>query len=317
MNGGTITLQEKGNILRMGMTPAPISGFRTTRCANIKNVVKGVYTNTMQWGPYPGAIPFETTVAFCKIADVLGMDPTEVALKNCHTPEPSLKLCIEKGKAAIGWDQKWHTPGTKRLPNGKMHGMAFTYRETARHSGSSYTCMINIRADGKVYLPYKGPLRGVFCEDACALVVAEELGARPEDVIVRYDPEAPGTTLGGGLDGGPGATWVAKEAAIDAKAALLRNAALELRAKPEELDTADSQVYFKAKPEKRYNFGLFAQDISFGYVQRYFSCLQPKAALVPIFLTKIFEYTNVGNARHHERDPFVKWRWTLRPARWK
>ena len=173
-------------------------------------------------------------MAFCKIADVLGMDPTEVALKNCHTPEPSLKQCIEKGKAAIGWDKKWHTPGTKRLPNGRMHGMAFQYHETERHSGASYTCMINIRADGKVYLPYRGPLRGVFCEDACALVVAEELGARPEDVIVRYDPEAPGTALGGGQDAGAGATWVAKEAAIDAKAALLRNAANQLRVKPEE-----------------------------------------------------------------------------------
>ena len=131
-------------------------------------------------------------------------------------------------------------------------------------------------------------------------MVAEELGARPEDVIVRYDPEAQGTTLGGGLDGGPGATWVAKEAAIDAKAALLRNAALELRAKPEDLDTADSQVYFKAKPEMRFSFGVFAQDVSFGYVQRHFSGLQPEDTLVSVFLTKIFEYTNVGDARHHE-----------------
>jgi xanthine dehydrogenase molybdenum-binding subunit len=37
----------------------------------------------------------------------------------------SLKEVIEKGKAAIGWDKKWHAPGTRRLPNGKMHGMGF------------------------------------------------------------------------------------------------------------------------------------------------------------------------------------------------
>jgi xanthine dehydrogenase molybdenum-binding subunit len=32
---------------------------------------------------------------------------------------------MDWGKKAIGWDQKWHGPGAKMLPNKNMHGMGF------------------------------------------------------------------------------------------------------------------------------------------------------------------------------------------------
>ena len=78
-----------------------------------------------------------------RVAAEFGLDPTEVALKNdgCRGhdwdwvtryqkengfPQRwSLKEVIDKGKEAIGWDKKWHAPGTKKLPNGKMHGLGF------------------------------------------------------------------------------------------------------------------------------------------------------------------------------------------------
>jgi len=70
------------------------------------------------------------TLVFDHVADALGLDPMEVALKNDgadgHNMEwldqrkekmgfqvrDSLRECIEKGKAAIDWDKKWHPPGT-------------------------------------------------------------------------------------------------------------------------------------------------------------------------------------------------------------
>jgi len=36
-----------------------------------------------------------------------------------------LKEVIDKGKAALDWDLKWHAPGAKRLANGRMHGLGF------------------------------------------------------------------------------------------------------------------------------------------------------------------------------------------------
>jgi CO/xanthine dehydrogenase Mo-binding subunit len=58
---------------------------------------------------------------------------------------------------------------------------------------------------------------------------------------------------------------VAKEAAIDLKALLLKNAAAVLKVTPEELDTRDSRVFLKADPEKSYAFGMFAADTVFGW----------------------------------------------------
>jgi CO/xanthine dehydrogenase Mo-binding subunit len=243
-----------------------IDALKTAKCTSLKNETKAAYTNTVRLSfdpsqPYTWEV---LTTAIWRIADVLDMDPTEVALKNCHTPEPSLKLCIEKGKAAIGWDEKWHSSGTKRLPNGRMHGMGFRYHDAPRHSHARYCTTIAIKSDGKVYVPHRGPWRGVYCEDACAMVIAEELGARLEDVIIQYDPHASATTSGGGSDGGAASTWVAKEAAIELKALLLKNAAALLRVTPEELDTRDSSVYFKAIPEKSYKFAVFATDVVIG-----------------------------------------------------
>ena len=63
-----------------------------------------------------------------RVADALGLDPIEVALKNdgaeghdiawLNERKAELGLpvqrqpreCIEKGKAAIDWDEKWHAP---------------------------------------------------------------------------------------------------------------------------------------------------------------------------------------------------------------
>lgn len=269
---GVLTAVQSNVVSSIGTKAGIISDhsiefFRMTKCPNIRSECRSVFTNTARQSADPG-LPYNWevfTTAFWRIADTLHMDPAEVMLKNCHTPGPSLKACIEEGKEAMRWDEKWHTPGTKRLPNGKMHGMSFRYHDAPRHPHAVYTCTLILRSDGKVYMPHRGSWRGVFCEDACALVVAEELGARPEDVVVQFDPNASATAVGGGSDGGGAATWVAKEAAIDLKVLLLKNAAAALKVAPEDLDTKESRVFLKANPEKSYGFGMFAADSVFGW----------------------------------------------------
>ncbi|MCX8032539.1 MAG: molybdopterin-dependent oxidoreductase [Thermoleophilia bacterium] len=244
-----------------------IEPFNTTRCPNIRSKAVAVHTSTTRRGLDHSHPPnWEVlTTAIWRISDFLGMDPIEVSLKNCHTPEPSLKLCIEIGKAAFGWEEKWHTAGTRRLPNGKMHGVAFRYHDAPRHSHANYSCTIAIRADGKVYVPSRGPWRGVYCDDAVAMVVAEELGALPEDVIIKYDMWASFTSQGGGSDGGAASTWVAKEAAIDLKALLLAEAARKLGGKPDDYDTRDSRVYLKSDPNRHWGFEYFVIDPATGW----------------------------------------------------
>ena len=253
------------------------SPFNTTRCLNLKTETRSVYTSSgkvtgSQTSPYDWD---EMTIAYQIIAEKLGMDPTDVALKNVHGPAsqtdpgvpPSLQQCIEKGKKAMNW--KWHPAGTKKLPDGRLHGLSFRYALSPRHAKQPYTATVTIQADSKVYVPLKGPWIGVYAADACALVVAEELGAKVEDVILLYDNKALFTPVGGGSDGTSASAWVMKEAAVACKKALLELAAqnrafAEFKAKPEDLDTKDTMVYLKSDPSKSFPFGKFIADEGFG-----------------------------------------------------
>jgi CO/xanthine dehydrogenase Mo-binding subunit len=245
--------------------------FRATKCKNIKDDGQRVFTNTARSAsgtdhPFSWHI---LTTALWRVADALKMDPIEVALKNCHGPEsqddsnplPSLQLVTEKGKQAIDWANKWHLAGTKKLPNGRMHGIAYRWHDAPRHAHATYSCHLNIKTDGKVYMPVRGPHRGPFCEEAWRFVVAEEVGAKLEDVIVDFDPNASSTAVGGGTDAGGSSTWAAKEAAIDLKQLLLNIAAGSLKLKPEDLDTKDSTVFVKADPTKSYPFSEFVTQL--------------------------------------------------------
>jgi CO/xanthine dehydrogenase Mo-binding subunit len=256
----------------MGAFEARFSPYNTTRCLNLKAEAQGVYTSSgkvtgSQTSPYNWD---SMTIAEQIIAEKLGMDPTDVALKNVHGPSsqtdpgvpPSLQQCIEKGRRAMDW--KWHPAGTKRLPDGRLHGLSFRYALSPRHAKQPYTATVTIQADNKVYVPLKGPWIGVYAADACALVVAEELGAKVEDVILLYDNKALFTPVGGGSDGTSASAWVMKEAAVACKKALLELAAIKFKAKPEDLDTKDTMVYLKSDPSKTYPMGQLIADEGFG-----------------------------------------------------
>jgi CO/xanthine dehydrogenase Mo-binding subunit len=258
--------------LSMGSFEAMFSPFNTTRCVNLRSEAQGVYTSSgkitgSQTSPYNWDA---MTIAEQLVAEKLGMDPTDIALKNVHGPSsqsdpgvpPSLQQCIKKGKEAMNW--QWHPAGTKTLPDGRLHGLSFRYALSPRHAKQPYTATVTIQADNKVYVPLKGPWIGVYAADACALVVAEELGAKVEDVILLYDNKALFTPVGGGSDGTSASAWVMKEAAVACRKALLELAALKFKAKPEDLDTKDTRVFLKSDPGKSYPFGQFIADEGFG-----------------------------------------------------
>ncbi len=276
---GTVTAVEENTISDQGSpdeTAFPMwiesSPFNTTRCVNQKSHMQGVFTNSGR-NTLSQTSPFNwdsMTIAEQIVAEKLGMDPTDVAMINVHGPSsqtdpgvpPSLQLCIEKGKKAMNWD--WHPAGTKKLPDGRMHGLSFRYNQSPRHAQQPYTATVTIQADNKVYVPLKGPWCGVYSAEACALVVAEEMGAKVEDVILLYDDKAIFTPVGGGSDGSTASAWVMKEAAVACKKTLLKLAAPKFKAKPEDLDTKDTRVYLKSDPSKSFPFGKFIADEGFG-----------------------------------------------------
>jgi CO/xanthine dehydrogenase Mo-binding subunit len=268
---------------------ARFSPFNTTRCVNQKSRFQGVYTNSGR-NTLSQTSPFNwdsMTIAEQIVAEKLGMVVIDVALRNVHGPSsqqdpgipPGLLMCVERGKKAMNW--KWHPAGTKKLPDGRMHGLSFRYNLSPRHAQQPYTATVTVQADNKVYVPLKGPWCGVYSADACALVVAEEMGAKVEDVILLYDEKAIFTPVGGGSDGTTASAWVMKEAAVKCKKALLELAARSSafnpgpRAfgtaqsskpviRPEDLDTSDTMVYLKSDPGKAFPFGKFIADEGFG-----------------------------------------------------
>ena len=279
-----------GTLIDMNNPP-----WYTTRCENVYQHMDAVSTNRgmMYLSGQHCLFGWDTmTVAEQMIADKLGMDVIDVATRNLHGPEaqndyspvPSYDACVAAGKKLANWE--YHKPGAKKLPDGRMHGMAFRYQMCPRHAGVHYSATVQLRA-GKIYIPTQGPCAGFYNADAVAMVVAEEMGAKWEDVVLQYDNKAPFTPVGGGSDGTTASAWVIKEACKACKQLVLE-AALETRGprpfppgtKPEDLDTADSKVFLKSDPSKNIPFSQLQNpyDYTRNTIGATYNGLPPRAA---------------------------------------
>jgi CO/xanthine dehydrogenase Mo-binding subunit len=272
---GTITAVHAKNIFAVYACTRGIDHFiENTKIPNVscEVIVADVSKGPAWWcrcEQLPNTMLF--TLVFDRVAAALGLDPTEVALKNdgCDGHDvawlrefklkhgfpdrDSLRECIEIGKKVIGWDEKWHPPGTKRLPNGKMHGIAFTWThewDDVRGTGSA---AVIIESDGSVSIIANHSDIGLNDETTYCQIVADELGVRLENVNLFKRELNVGFALmtpDGSCNLCSNAE-VLRKAAAKAKKMLLELAAPMFGVKPEELDVRDSVVYVKAAPERR------------------------------------------------------------------
>lgn len=227
---------------------------------------------------------YGVTLVFNRVADALGMDPIDVAILNDGADghdvtwlneqkkalgfvvRDSLRECIDKGKAAISWEQKWHPPGKKKLPNGRMHGMGFTWtHEWDDSAGSSEIAIRLERNDGTATILGMRCDNGVNAETAYCQIAADELGMKVEDVFYRpqFDPGffamTPDSSTNMSVNG----------FAIRNAARLLKRRILEAATRPtgqsqrgsfpapfegyepEDLDIRDSVIFVKGDPDNR------------------------------------------------------------------
>ncbi len=293
---GTITaVEERGVVVNQAM---PVFGIAkhfidNTRVPHVRGRTEAVWVNR---GPN---VPTRceqnlNCYSLCwvtnRVADALGLDPIEVALKNDgaegHDIEwlnarkaelgfpvrDSLRECIAAGKAAIGWDQKWHPPGTKRLPNGRMHGMAFTWtHEWDDSAGSSEVGIYIERNDGTCTILGCRADGGQNAETTYCQIAADELGYPVEMVRFKHMDDAgfftmtPDTSTNLSVNG-----WAVRHAARLLKQRILE-AAVAPRGvtqltsfppafpgkRPEELDIKDAVIFEKANPENRMSVADF------------------------------------------------------------
>ena len=230
------------------------------------------------------------TMIFDHAAAELGLDPTEVALANDgadgHGMEwldarkmergfpvkHSLRECVEQGRYAIGWDKKWHLPGEKKMPDGRMHGLGFTWTHEWDDSAGSSEMAIRIeRNDGTATLLGMGCDNGVDAESSYCQIAADELGMRLEDVFYnsQFDPGffrmTPDSSTNMSING-----FTIRHAARLLKAQILEAAvkptAMTQRggfppafpdATPENLNIKDSIIYRKDDPSKQMSLSEF------------------------------------------------------------
>lgn len=264
-NDGTLVAVQSKNVHQTGarggygdkthghlVLPANAQGFKSTSCPNIYSEMEYYVTNGACTTADPGKDSWEpVNLAFAKIADTLGMDISEVIMKNVKITQPSLEACMKAGKEAFQWESKWHLPGKKTLPDGRLHGIACRSCWSMTWGMISYNINLRMNIDGKIYMPYSEALIGTYWPDAVQLVIAEEMGMKPEDVIVYYAANYPNWQKGDAADRGSTCTWAAKEAAIQLKKQILETGAALFGVTAEEVDLVDSMITLKADPSKQ------------------------------------------------------------------
>jgi CO/xanthine dehydrogenase Mo-binding subunit len=272
---GTITAVQMKNIFANYMCSTGIEHFlENTKIPNLRcETVTATVNKAPAWWCRCEQLPnvFCQTLVFDYVAAALGMDPTEVARKNdgCDghgisflseykkkhgfEDRDSLGECIEAGKKAIHWDDKWHAPGTKRLPNGRMHGIGFTWSHEWDDIRGTASASVMIQNDGTVNVIAQHSDIGTNPWTAYLQIVADELGVRYEDVEINAFDLNVGFALmspDGSSDMCANGNTV-KKAAQKAKRMLLDHAAEDFRLPAEALDIKNSVVFEKENPENK------------------------------------------------------------------
>ncbi len=223
-----------------------------------------------------------------RVAGELGMDPTKVAeandgckgqsmawvnenVKKAQGFDPttdSLKACLEIGKKAIGWDEKWHAPGANKLANGKYHGIGFVWQPEWKESPyREQRAAVNIRYDGSADIIYRHTDSGINSALPYSQIVAAEIGLKLEDVHyqqMRHDVGMDAQTEASSSGACSNMTalvlaaqkakrnlleYAVKPRPATGAAGVPEAAALFPDKKPEDLDIKDSMIFEKAKPD--------------------------------------------------------------------
>jgi CO/xanthine dehydrogenase Mo-binding subunit len=191
-----------------------------------------------------------------RIAAELGMDPIDLLLKNAvekghrgmtgeHFASCGLKECLEKVREASGWNDKygklpkWHGIGVS------MGSMAAGARGAFKHDTSA--AMVKVGEDGLVTVFTGIPDMGQGTHTTMAMIAAEVLGIRPADIrLIAGDTDTTPVDVGAFAQRGTIMTGNAvKNAAMDARNQLARNAAQFLEVPESELEFSGGKIFVK------------------------------------------------------------------------
>jgi xanthine dehydrogenase YagR molybdenum-binding subunit len=194
---------------------------------------------------------FLTFAAIDDFAAKIKMDPAEVIIKNLgYTARaPLYERQIRKGQELIEWSKNWHQRGDSGSGHIKRGlGLAMATWGGAGHPSE---CRIKINPDGSVELEQGTQDLGVGTRTAVAMVTAETLGLKIEDIRVKIGDNAyPVSGPSGGSTTIGGVTSSTRKASVDALEELFQKVAPSLGVPPTELEAIGGKIQVKGNPAK-------------------------------------------------------------------
>ena len=238
-------------------------------CPNVRCELSDLYINAGPSRPFrapghpQGAWALEQMMD--ALAEAIKMDPVEMRLKNIPSFSQSregkppytttgLKDCLEQGAKAFGWADA--RKATSEVPK-KAHfrrgvGVASCLWFVGG-GGPPSTVILRLFSDGSVNLNMGASDIGTGTKTVMALVVAEELGVKPDIIQIEYADT--GTTQYATASGGsktvPTESPTVRAAAIEIKQQLLKLAAEEMKIDPSVLAIEGGVVIATNDPSKK------------------------------------------------------------------
>jgi CO/xanthine dehydrogenase Mo-binding subunit len=261
-----------------------IVGNLPYRFPNVDMSAQRIYTDKPPSGAMRGysacQVDFAHETHMDEAAEALGIDPLELRRKNGAVPgytsptglrvtscafDESLVVCCRE----IGWEKRNSLPHGEGIGLGGscfMSGTGFPILVTPHYSSNSTLVRLNREGYATVFTGANDIGQG--SDTVMAMIVAEELGLRMEDVkCVMSD-----TTLTPWDSGSYGSrvTFLAgngcRRAAGDAKLKLLSYWADEWGCKPDEITMKDRRVFIKGNAERSISYN----EAVFGYEEKNF-----------------------------------------------
>lgn len=239
------------------------------RFQNIKNEAHLVYTNRTPTGSLRGFGNPQATFAVeqCieELSEKLGLDPLEVRLKNSTQPGETtthgwkvsscgFSDCLKYVAKASDWSNRRKSKVPYRGLG--MAGVTHVCGNRAVFNFDGSSAFIKVNEDGRVSVIIGEGDIGQGSRTAFAMIAAEELGVRYEDVDVTtgdtdYSPYCLGFYASRGVVTAGNAV---KIAASDAKQQLLQVASRLLEAAPGDLEAREGKIFVRGARERGVSF---------------------------------------------------------------
>ena len=220
---------------------APYVYHVPNRRAERRNVAVNVGNQRAMRAPGHPQGAFAMDSLMDELAEKLGMNPLE--FRRINDPSEIRQAQYTLGAQEIGWHRRNSVPGSGT--GVKKRGMGVGSGQWGGGGGGGTQARVTINSDGTVEAVTGTQDIGTGIRTAIAIIVAEELGLNPTDIMVKVGDSGPGLPSGG--SGGSQTTAsvapVIKTAAAAAKQKLFQRVAPQLQAPVEDLRVGNRTIY--------------------------------------------------------------------------